>query len=56
MTYSDDITALNALKTGDKRAFDWIYQKYYCQLRAYAVKIAGSMAEDITTIPGHRYS
>ena len=47
MTYSDDIAALKAMKTGDKKAFDWIYNKFIRQLRSYAAKIAGSMAEDI---------
>ena len=47
MTNSEDIAALKAMKTGDKKEFDWIYKKYFRQLRAFAIKIAGDVAEDI---------
>ena len=39
--YSDD-TALNALKSGDTKAFKWIYNKYYHLLCSYAERIIDS--------------
>jgi RNA polymerase sigma-70 factor (ECF subfamily) len=48
MPYTDDI-ATNALKNSDKKAFTWIYNKYFHQLCFYAEKIIDNKetAEDI---------
>ena len=48
MKYFDD-TVLNKLKSGDRDAFTWIYNKYYLQLCFHAGKIInnGDIAEDI---------
>ena len=49
MTYSSESAAIDALKNGDGKAFEWIYRKYFNLLRFYAVKIVRCMviAEDI---------
>lgn len=43
MTYSSDSTAINALKNGDGKAFEWIYKKYLNLLCFYAAKIVRDM-------------
>ena len=48
MAYSDEI-ATKTLKNGDKKAFTWIYNKYFRQLCIYAKEIVEDLktAEDI---------
>ena len=48
MTYTDDI-AIKALKNGNKKAFTWIFNKYFHQLCSYAEKIIENKetAEDV---------
>ena len=49
MTYSDDKTAIINIQNGNKKAFEFIYKKYFHLLCNYATKIVGCLdiAEDI---------
>ncbi len=44
MDFNDNITLVNSLKTGDEKAFMFLYNKYYRRLYAYALALIDDKA------------